>query len=295
MLLGKRRRRTLAQELVAPDVGGSFHATRYNTSHWGLHWHAHPELELTLIVRGEGLRYAADGIEEFASGDLVLLGPGVPHSWSSAPRRGTTAEAVVAQFTPDALLGPGWRRHAEFAPLTALFAHAARGLHVTGEAGARAGEDLLALAGHPPGPLRTGLLLTALGRIAAASAGEVRPLARHVPTGPLADADGAWGRMLRHLHEHADGELSISALAARLGLSPASFSRGFRRRFGTTCGDYLARVRLARVGRELVEGERSIADIAFSAGFANLANFNRRFRALHGTTPREFRRRHRPG
>ena len=295
MLPGKRRRRTLAQETVSPDLGGSFRAKRYTASHWELHWHAHPELELTLIVRGEGLRYAADGIEEFRAGDLVLLGPGVPHSWSSAPRRGTTVEAVVAQFTPDALLGPGWRRHAEFAPLAALVARAARGLHVTGGVGVRVAEELLALAGHPPGPLRSGLLLTALGRIAAAPAGEVRPLARHAPAGPVPDADGAWGRLLRHLHEHADGALPIGALAARLDLSPASFSRGFRRRFGTTCGDYLARVRLARVGRELIEGERPIADLAFSAGFSNLANFNRRFRAVHGTTPREFRRRHRPG
>ena len=290
-----RRRRAVARDLVDADAGGAFCARRFTLSHFDLHWHAHPEMELTLIERGAGLRYVGDSVEEFHPGDLVLLGPGLPHSWANTAAPGRTCEAVVAIFAPEAMLGAAWRQLPEARALGGLIAESARGVHVTGATAEAVSADLRQLATRPPGLLRLALLLAALGRIAGAPAGEVRALARQVPVDPPAHADGTWGRLLRHLHERADGTLAIGALAARLGVSPSSFSRSFRRRFGITCGEYIARVRIARAGRELIACDRPIADIAFAAGFANLANFNRRFRSIHHMTPREFRRRHRPG
>ena len=295
MLFGKRRRRTLAQELVAPDLGGSFHANRYTTSHWELHWHAHPELELTLIEKGAGLRYVGDSIEPFVAGDLVLLGPGLPHTWSNAPRPGFTCGALVVQLTTDFLGG----ECAESRPLAALFERARRGLKLEGATARTVRRELKALVGLSPGPERLGRLLTILGLIAAAPPRELRTIARHAADpGPLPAAPGArdpWQELVRHLHEHADGPLAMAGLAARMRLSPPAFARAFRRRFAMTCTEYLTRVRLARVARELIESDQNIASIALGAGFGNLANFNRRFRAHHGLTPREFRHQHARG
>ena len=46
--------------------------------------HRHRQLELTWIEQGAGLRFVGDSVQPFESGDLVLLGPQLPHAWVSA-------------------------------------------------------------------------------------------------------------------------------------------------------------------------------------------------------------------
>ena len=291
-----RRRRTLHHEQIPYKDGGAFAVTRYTTTHWPLQWHEHPELELTWIVRGSGLRYVGDVVDEFAVGDLILLGPGVPHSWSSEPVPGRLCESVVAQFPLDSF-GASWRDVSEFRPLAALFDRAARGLQILGDAAITVRHELSAMVKLPPGPLRIARLLLSLAVIAGAPAAEVRSLAR-LPGGRLSGnrmsttgkAD-PWAQLVRQLHDSAATPVAMAGMAARMGLSPPSFARAFRRRFGVTCTVYLTRIRLARVCRELLDPQRSVATVAFTAGFGNLTNFNRRFKEVYGITPSAWRRR----
>ena len=284
MQISRGRRRTVQRELIAADPGSSFRAKRFIKSHWELKWHAHPEIELTWIERGSGLRYIGDTVAPFTAGDLVLLGPQVPHSWSSVPRAERTVCASVVQFSSDLVVGAEQRVFAD------VIRRSLHGVVIRGECAQAVRAQITALMAIPPGLERLGRLLTALGLIAAARGADVAPIARHLPALPTG---GPWAEVVKDLHEQADQFVSVAVLARRHGVSPSSFARGFRRRFGLTCGDYLARVRLARVARDLLESDKTIAEIAFAAGFGTLAAFNRRFKALHGLTPRAFRARQR--
>ena len=44
-------------------------------------WHYHPELELVHIEQGSGTQFVGDNIQNFQSGDLILIGPNLPHYW----------------------------------------------------------------------------------------------------------------------------------------------------------------------------------------------------------------------
>src|ERR1700748_67955 len=67
-------------------------------------FHAHPEFELVYIKEGFGKRIIGNKIDEFKEGELVLIGPNVPHIWMSdesfkkdSKKR---SKAIVVYFNP---------------------------------------------------------------------------------------------------------------------------------------------------------------------------------------------------
>ncbi len=87
------------------------------------------------------------------------------------------------------------------------------------------------------------------------------------------------------------GDVSLSAVATRHGLSFRSVQRLFEREALTFTGFVLGR-RLAYAYWLLVgtkTDDRTICDAAFGAGFNDLSYFNRTFRRRYGVTPSEVR------
>ena len=56
------------------------HAFETQNLNHPFHYHS-SEFELTLVLGGLGIRFVGDNISQFRTYDLVLTGPGLPHSW----------------------------------------------------------------------------------------------------------------------------------------------------------------------------------------------------------------------
>ena len=48
-------------------------------------WHYHAQYELLLITKSTGIRFVGDSVSQFYPGDLVLVGPYLPHLWRNDP------------------------------------------------------------------------------------------------------------------------------------------------------------------------------------------------------------------
>lgn len=281
-----RIRRSPRRERIDPDAGSSFRVGRFTPTHWDFAWHDHPEWELTLIERGSGLRYVGDSVEPFAAGDCCLLGPLLPHTWTSRHEPGRTVRSVVVQFPAVVVAGGGL---VEAAPLAALADAAGRGLALGGDLAATTAAAMHRLAECSEPLERLAELWAILARIAAAPEADRRVLtsARYVlpRTG-----DPRLARVLALIDARAEGDLDLATVAASAGLGPEGFCRWFRRHTGLGFVAYRNAVRVSRAQRLLTETRDSITAIAFACGFGSLANFNRRFREVTGTTPRQVRR-----
>jgi AraC-like DNA-binding protein len=90
------------------------------------------------------------------------------------------------------------------------------------------------------------------------------------------------------LAELKRGELSVTALAQRLHMSPRSLQRRLQQE-QTTIKDLFTTLRHELAVRHLRERQESIAEIAFLLGFSEPSTFHRAFKRWTGMTPAQFR------
>jgi AraC-like DNA-binding protein len=83
--------------------------------------------------------------------------------------------------------------------------------------------------------------------------------------------------------------LDVAALARAARLSPAHFSREFRRTFGESPHQYLLTRRLERAAALLRTTDRSVADICITVGLRSIGSFTTSFGRAYGKSPTEYR------
>ena len=88
--------------------------------------------------------------------------------------------------------------------------------------------------------------------------------------------------------------LDVPALARAAYLSPAHFSREFRRAFGETPHQYLLTRRLERAAALLRNTDWSVAEICFTVGLRSVGSFTTSFRRVYGVSPTAYRTDHPP-
>ena len=94
-------------ELVRIPQDQSFKVWSHGYPYRTVRWHFHPEYELHLVTSTTGTRYVGDHIGPFAAGDLVLVGPNLPHNWISdvGPSETVEERCIVVLFTEEFISG----------------------------------------------------------------------------------------------------------------------------------------------------------------------------------------------
>lgn len=134
------------------------------------------------------------------------------------------------------------------------------------------------------------LIVAQLGDLVAVALGATRDAAA------LAEGRGIRAARLRaikgDIEAHlADASLSPGAVAKRQRISDSYIRKLFESE-GTSFTQYVLARRLGRARRMLTDprwADRSIASIAFDAGFGDLSHFNKMFKRLYGATPSDVR------
>ena len=281
-------------ETVQADTNSSFRSLWFTcTSFAEDHtWHYHPELELTYIIKSEGTRFIGDSIEPYAPGDLVLVGPNLPHCWHDEhPKQSRTSgpELIVLQFSSEAL-GRDFLSLPELAGVRQLFKASGSGLHVQGATAKRVQKRMEGVF-DAQGFSRLLCLLEILEWMAH-SPKDLRKLAsaQYRIEKDITEANRRRIELIhRYVRENLAREISQAEIAALTGLTPAGFSRFFRQATGHTFMAFVNRLRISQACRALMESDESVTEIALTCGYNNMAHFNRQFLALKGMNPTQFR------
>jgi len=256
------------------------------------HWHYHPEAELTMIRKGRGTRLVGDSMERFSDGDLILLGPNIPHLWRGddiyfKKIHGLQMEAIAIHFTLDCF-GNQFLHLPELKTISDLLGKARKGLKITGPTKQIVIEKMERIV-KAKGVMRITLLLEMLYLITASK--NYRPLASSgfTESYDVTNTDRI-NDIYTYTFNNFKDKISIKKIASVASISQHSFCRYFKKRTLKTYWQFLLEVRIGYACRLLIENDMSVAEVCYKSGFNNLSNFNRYFKALIKKTPLEYSR-----
>ena len=276
-------------ELITGDPEQSFVFVTHGHPYPLCVWHYHPQIEIHLIHNGIGQALIGDYIGDFAHGHLVMAGPNLPHNWHSTsadlgPDR--SQKDYVIQFSPE-LINATIGTLPEAAGINKLLAGSKHGLEFYGAAREKA-ECLIVLMEHASGFERLLLLLQLLQVLSKADGHTVLASGGYLPDRDPQTASQIES-IVRFVRANYDRSLTQPEVASRFNMTPATFSRFFKKNIGRGFVRYLNAIRVGEACSLLMAEELTVAEVAFNVGFNNLSNFNRRFIEEKGIPPREYR------
>ena len=230
---------------------------------------------LTYTLDGAGL-YRWSGPDLFARpGDIVLLGPDVPHDYS-VPEGGSW-EFLWAHFQPR-LDWFGW-----WSPLVGDEGPGLSHLESTG-ARERARQCFLKLRSDALGTaeLSRELALNGLEEIlllAVREGADGRPL------------DPRVRRVLDLVSSDLAADYDVAGLAREVAISPSRLSHLFKQEIGEPVMGAVIRLRLSQAARLLEHTVDDVGSVAREVGFSSPYYFSRQFRRHYGMSPRQYRAR----
>ncbi len=273
-------------EKITIDEQNSLLVRQFRMPHFDVPWHYHPEYELTYITKGEGRRFVGDHVESFGAGDLVLIGPDMPHFWRSDEEyyqeSALRAEWVVVQF-PTAFMQDVLANLPEAAAVTGLLHRARYGLRFSPRASAQMAQQIQELA------TQTGLkqvlsVLLLLDQLAADR--DAQPLASEgCQLAPGTAETERMKRVLEFILNQFRNEIRVEQIASVAGLAPAAFCRYFKRRTRKSFVEYLNELRIGHARKLLTNVDLSVGQVGLECGFNNVSHFHRQFKLHTGMTP----------
>lgn len=262
-------------------------------------WHHHPEYELTLTLNSRGQRFIGDHVGDYNDGDLVLVGPNLPHTWASREKYNQTEPhiALVLWFHPE-WIAAVTKLFVEFRSIENLLVRAQRGLQFSKLFSQELRHDIEKAVSSSDSqlspPERLMAVLKILNRLA--DDANAQPLASAaVSQHSGGDGEGIGegreriDRVLTYIHMNYAHNIGLAKLADIAALSPSGLHRLFRRHTHTNISDYLMRLRIGDACARLSGTAQPIAHIADAVGYVSLANFNRQFKSLKAVNPRQYR------
>lgn len=254
-------------------------------------WHYHPDFELLFIKRSMGTWLVGDYVGPFKSGDIILLGPNLPHSFRHdysyiMERDKQPGEAIVVLF-PKELFGKGFLELPETKEIGTMLALSGKGLKLATQTKIKVAGIMSSMLEENPSK-RFFDLLQILQLIA-----EKKQYQKLVSEGFSYKSDGIDNARLSAIFEYTfnnyQNQITIDELAALINVGKHTFCRFFKEKTNKTYLQFLMEIRIGKACKCLIEDNMNISEVGYSCGYNSLSHFNHQFRTIKNMSPLEYK------
>lgn len=258
--------------------------------HFYPHLHRHEEIQLTLILKGEGTLLVGNNMHAFAPNEIYLLGANMPHVFKSDAhyfaQEGEQVHSLTIFFNTGGKLASLFELP-EFKSSSNFFAANYSGFRVPQRAFNEV-SDLMCRIKDSTGMeqfIQFVQLLKCLGAV-----GDVAPLTADVQPRNFSDHEGMRiSNIYNYIMQHCHRDLTLEEVAAAACMTPPAFCRYFKKHTRVTFVTFLNEVRINEACKKLLDGRYdSVSAVAYDCGFNSITNFNRVFKTATGKSPRAY-------
>lgn len=248
--------------------------------------HQHKEIQISLIIEGEGTYVIGDCVGEFKKNDIFVIGENLPHIF----KRDTTFEkkaVMITLFFSKNSYGEHFFDLPEFEHFNAFFYDAVLGFEVLSNK-SKISSILSKINSYTKYEQFTAFL-TVLSLISEAEKQTLSSLIN------LKKYDGDEGKRMSDIFQFTMNnfhkEVTLDNVADIANMTPNAFCRYFKQRTNKTFVNFLIDIRIGNACKLLTKNnDLNITEISYKSGFNNLANFNRKFKSIKGVTPSDYRK-----
>ncbi len=272
-------------ENITPDRGSSFKVLHWRSHEDRFFWHQHPEYEIVYIHKGSGKRHIGQHLSHFEEGELMFIGPNVPHL-NFGYGADYEHEEIVVQLR-DTFLGESFLQSPELQDINRLFELSKKGLIFFGETRQEVANLMLALPqlSHFERLIQLLIILQKLATSKEYNLLKINGISYEHSHREEARIRQIYG----YVEQHYQREIDVQTVADLANLTVPSFCRYFKKITQMTFTDFVNEYRIKQASKLLVQNH-SVTDVCYSSGFNNLSHFTKTFKAVTGKTPREYKK-----
>jgi AraC-like DNA-binding protein/quercetin dioxygenase-like cupin family protein len=275
-------------EEIQPSFGSSFTIRRFTEENCSNlpYWHVHPEYEIVYISNGKGKRQIGGHLSYYEDGDLIFLGPNLPHLGFAQDLWEQHVEIVVQM--KENFLGNDFFDRPEMAEVKQLFERAKAGATFYGRTKWEIGQRLqnMLQLDHFDRLLELLKILQMMARSNEYNSLNINHVAFVVKPQEQQRIQAVYEFVERHFNR----QFAIEEVAQGAGMTVPAFCRFFKRLTHKTFIEFLNEYRIAHACRLLSGEHLGTVDVSFRSGFNNLSHFNKQFKLLTGLSPTAYRK-----
>lgn len=253
--------------------------------------HRHEEIQLTLILKGEGTLVVGKNMHAFNKNQIFLIGANMPHVFKNDEAfledgREKGIHALTVFFNPQGKLASFFNLP-ELKNVSAFFENNYSGFQIPNERFAEF-SDLILQIKDTAGIAQLISFFQLLQSLSVLE--NIIPLTSNIEPKDFSDKEGVRiSTIYNYIMQHYHRDITLEEIAAAAFMTPPAFCRYFKKHTGVTFVTFLNEVRINEACKKLLAGKyESVSDVAYHSGFNSITNFNRVFKSTIGKSPREY-------